>query len=549
MPEFNIRLQDGTTTTYALEGRRITLGRALGNDLQFATDPALSRTHLAVAPMEGGWWVEDLGSRNGTKLNGVPLASKRRLQNGDAVEVGTMVLTFVDAPAQTGGDKTVIFTAPKGSGEPLHASVQLRLTEAIEDSTHLEKAFLRSSPEAAAARLQALFTAGRELAGQRPLEDLFPMILKLAADAVGAERGVVMTTEDGVLITRAARGADFRISTAVRDRVVGNRESLLIHDVASDEALRESKTIIAHRVRTLLAVPLQTDEKVIGLLYLDSTRGRPFNPDDLTLLTVLSNIAAIRIEHQRLIELEQAERIMQAELRQAAEIQQGLLPKQDPNLDSFDIAGKSEPCRTVNGDYYDYLPLLDGRLLLICGDVAGKGISAALLLSALQARVHTIAEEGLPIETIISRLNNGICANMPGNRFVTMFASILDPLDGTLTFTNAGHNPPLHMRASGEAEPLMEGGPVLGVLKMAPYDKGCVALNPGDVVVMYTDGVTEATSASGEEFGEDRLAAVVRANRFAPAAQIVKAVREAVLAHLGDQPAADDVTVVVVKRM
>lgn len=547
MPELLIRLPDGTKMTRALENRRMTLGRAHGNDFQFAADPALSRTHVAFEPDEEGWWVEDLGSRNGTKLNGEALKGRKRLAAGDALDAGTLSLKFAEAP-KTQGDKTVIFTAPKGSGEALQASVQLRLTEAIEDATHLEKAFLRSAPEAAAARLHALFTAGRELAGQRPLEDLFPLILKLAADAVGAERGVVMTMEDGELLTRAARGDEFRISTAVRDRVVGNRESLLIHDVASDEALRESKTLVAHRVRTLLAVPLQTDVKVIGLIYVDSTAGRPFNPDDLTLLTVLANIAAIRIEHARLIELEQAERIMQAELRQAAEIQRGLLPKQDPELAGFDIAGHSEPCRTVNGDYYDYVPMPDGRLVLICGDVAGKGISAALLLSALQARLHTIAEEELPIEAIVARLNNGLCASMPINRFVTFFGSILDPLDGTLAYTNAGHNPPFLVKSSGEVEPLMAGGPVLGVLKSAPYESATVGLESGDVVAMYTDGVSEAQSEQGEEFGEDRVRDLVRLHRGKSAGEIMTALRDAVMSHIGDQAAADDVTVVVVKR-
>ena len=547
MPEIQIRLPDGTTTSRNLENRRLTIGRAVGNDLQFAADPALSRSHLMLEPENGGWTAQDMGSRNGTRLNGEALQGKRVLKNGDNLEAGSLAILFVDAPKV--GEHTVVFTPSKETAEALQASHQLRLNEAIEDSTHLEKAFLRSAPEAAAARLHALFTAGRELAGQRPLDDLFPLILKLAADAVGAERGVVMTQEDGELLTRAARGADFRISTAVRDRVMTYRESLLIHDVASDEAFRESRTLVQQSVRTLLAVPLQTDVKAIGLIYLDSRKGRPFNADDLTLLTVLANIAAIRIEHERLNQLEQAERILQAELRQAAEIQQNLLPKQDPRLNGFDIAGHSVPCRTVNGDYYDYLPLDDGRLVLIAGDVAGKGISAALLLSALQARLHTIAEENLPVETMVARLNQGVCGNMPGNRFVTLFASLLDPQDGTLAYTNAGHNPPVVMRSDGTAELLQTGGPVLGVLKSIPYGSAVVTLNSSDVVVMYTDGVTEAASPDGEEFGEERLEDLVRANRHLPASGIMAAVRDAVLSHLGEMPAADDVTVVVVKRV
>ena len=369
-----------------------------------------------------------------------------------------------------------------------------------------------------------------------------------AAHSAGAERGVLMTLEDGELVTRAAMGDDFRISTAVRDRVLGGRESLLIHDVASDAALKASNTLIMQRVRTLLAAPLQTDTKVIGLVYLDSIAGRPFTAEDLTLLTVLANIAAIRIEHARLIELEQAERVMQAELRQAAEIQRGLLPKSDPAAPGFEISGHSEPCRTVNGDYYDYLPLSGGRLAVVVGDVAGKGLSAALLVSAIQARLHTISEEEMPVEQMVARLNRGLGRNMPGGRFITMVVAVLDPGAGTLRYTNAGHNRPLLVRASGAVEELGEGGLLLGILPDAAYMGADVALESGDTLVFYTDGVSEAANAQDEEFGEARLAELVRSERHRPAAEIGELVREAVRAHLDGRPALDDVTVVVVKR-
>lgn len=547
MAEIQIRFKDGATLNRSLETRRLTVGRSASADLHFPQDRTLSREHLALEPAGGAWWATDLGSRNGTRLNGKPLAGRSRLGPGDVIEAGEMTIFFLDTPAPE--ERTVVFTPSGSVAEAIAASAQLKLNEAISDSTRLGKAFLQTTPEAATARLQALFEAGRELAGRRPLDELFPLILRLAARAAGAERGVLMTLEGGSLVTRAAMGADFRISTAVRDRVLGGRESLLIHDVASDEGLKASATLIMQRVRTLLAAPLQTEEKVIGLVYLDSIAGRPFTAEDLTLLTVLANIAAIRIEHARLIELEQAERLMQAELRQAAEIQRGLLPKSDPVLPGFDIAGHTEPCRTVNGDYYDYLPMSGGRLALIVGDVAGKGLSAALLVSAIQARLHTIGEEDLPVEQMVARLNRGMIRNMPGGRFITMVVSVLDGATGALRYTNAGHNHPLLVRASGQIEPLDVGGLLLGILAQAEYAGADIVMEPGDVLVFFSDGVTEAANAADEEFGEQRLAELVRTMRDQPAAEIGAAIREAVRRHLDGSPALDDVTVVVVKRV
>lgn len=546
MAEIQIRFKDGATTQRSLGAKRVTLGRSTGADLHFPQDRTLSREHLAIEPEAGVWWAADLGSRNGTRLNGQPLEGRARLNPGDVLEAGELTVFFLDTPSVE--ERTVVFTAPGSVSPALEASAHLKLNEAIGDSTRIEKAFLLTSPEAATARLQALFEAGRELAGRRPLDELFPLILRLAARAAGAERGVVMTIEGEELVTRAAMGADFRISTAVRDRVLRGRESLLIHDVASDEAMKASATLIMQRVRTLLAAPLQTDEKVIGLVYLDSTAGRPFTAEDLTLLTVLANIAAIRIEHARLIELEQAERVMQAELRQAAEIQRGLLPKQDPVVPGFDIAGHSEPCRTVNGDYYDYFPLSGDRLALIVGDVAGKGISAALLVSAIQARLHTISEEERPVEQMVARLNRGMGRNMPGGRFITMVAAVLDAAHGGIRYTNAGHNRPLLLRASGATEELGEGGLLLGILPQAEYVGADVLMESGDALVFFSDGVTEAANAADEDFGETRLAALVRAHLHRPAAEINAVIRDAVQKHLDGQPTLDDVTVVVVKK-
>ena len=183
-----------------------------------------------------------------------------------------------------------------------------------------------------------------------------------------------MTLEDGVLVPQAAIGDQFQISRTIRDRVLERKESLLIADLSLDESLKSAQTLVFQRVRSLMAAPLQIRDQVTGLIYVDSPEVMgTFKEDDLGVLTVLANIAAARIEQARLLEVENQQRLLRQELDQAAEIQRNLFPKVTPDAPGMEVAGLSEPCRAVGGDFYDYLRLPDGRLAVLLGDVAGKG--------------------------------------------------------------------------------------------------------------------------------------------------------------------------------
>lgn len=390
--------------------------------------------------------------------------------------------------------------------------------------------------------VRVLFRATRELVGHRPLEELFPLILDLSIEAVGAERGVLMAYENGHLTAKAVHGEGFRISTTVRDRVLVDKSSVLVKDMQQEEAFRLQQSISAQNIHTMMAVPLQTDDRVIGLIYVDSRLFvRQFHEDDLNLLTVLANVAAIRIEQERFAKLER-------ENEQAAKIQRGILPARAPQLPGLDVAGHNAPCLTVGGDYYDYLCYGDGKLGLVLGDVAGKGMAAALLMSNLQARVQILAEQPGELAAFMTRLDKSIAAQCPRNRFITFFFGVVDPATGRLDYCNAGHNPPLLVRADGTVETLETSGTVLGMLPELGYTQQSAQLGPGDMLAVFSDGVTEASGRSAEEFGESRLAEVLLAHREEPAAAAV----EAVLARLDDwtgpAPAEDDVTLVVLRR-
>jgi sigma-B regulation protein RsbU (phosphoserine phosphatase) len=400
------------------------------------------------------------------------------------------------------------------------------------------------------AAMQALIRAGQELSENRPLAELFPVILDLAIQAVNAQRGVLLILESDNLVPKAHKGDGFRISSGVRDRVLKEKSSILVRDAQLDDAFKGRMSIVEQKVHTMMAVPLQTKERIIGLIYVDSPFVlREFTKDDLSLLTVMANVAAIRIENARLAEIEQTERIMQRELSQAAEIQGRMLPDKAPLVAGTDLAGYNAACRTVGGDYYDFFPYADGRVGLALGDVSGKGMPASLMMMGLQARVQVLAEEPQNLAAVVTRLNKITCQNCPSNRFITFFICVLNPATGELTYCNAGHNPPVLVRAGGSVEYLEGGGPPLGILPSVNYAEYHVQLVPGDVLAIYSDGVTEAMNAKDEEFGDESFAEALKANRQKGAAEIVDAVTQALTAFTAGSPAADDITLVVARRL
>ena len=543
--ELVIRNIDGKTVTVPLDRDRISLGRSSANELCYPDDAGLSRQHLALVRDQDAWFVEDLGSKNGTLVNGARIEKRIPFGLGDRISAGHLTIEF--AAAAVPAANTVVFVEHgesfSTSSTTVVANLDAVLGPQIDDPN--KTYVMQGSPQ-----MRALIRAGRELAGHRPLAELFQVIMDLSVEAVCAGRGVLMTIEGDRLEVRAHRGEGFKISSTVRDRVLTEKASLLVRDAQLDQALREHVSIVAQKVRSMMAVPLQTNDRVIGLIYVDSPHLiREFSREDLNLLTVMANVAAIRIEHARLNEIEEAERAMAKDMQQAALIQKALLPSEPPAVPGLDISGATTACRTVGGDYFDFLRFPDGQIGMLVGDVAGKGMPAALLMSSLQARVQVLFEEAGDLARKIGRLNKAVCSNCPDNRFITFFMTVADPDTGELVYTNAGHNPPLLVRAAGGFEKLGGGGVILGILPMASYTESSMRMKPGDVLVLFSDGVTEAADPSDEDFGEERLAALVASMRERPAAEIVEAIESAVSEFTQGAPAADDITVVVARKL
>lgn len=539
---------DGKRRMVKLEGGEVTVGRSLEATVSLPEDQSLSRHHLAIVLTPQGWVARDLKSKNGTILNGQRLQGDSPLRPGDRLEAGKTRIIFREG-SQSAPVERVEFVDETERPPNSSTTIAVKLEALVKGEGQVQQEFLGTGDEAANRRVGALIAAGTELGGDRPLEELFPLILNLALRSTGATRGAILSLEKDELVTRATIGSGLKLSNTIRERVLRERASLLIRDTGKDSALALAQSLVMQKVRSLMAAPLQTKDRVIGMVYVDSPDLiRNFTAEDLNLLTVMANIAATRIEQRRLLEIEQTEKLVRRELEQAAVIQRGLFPEAAPQVPGWEIAGSSDPCREVGGDYYDYASMADGRTAVIVADVAGKGLPAAIMMSSLQARFMTLAEEANSADLLLTRLNRGITSKCPGNRFITAFLAVVEPGTGRVEYANAGHNPPLVRRSDGSLEWLKEGGPVLGILNSIQYGAGQFQLEPGDALVLYSDGVTEAPDLSDEEFGEERLVEACASLPDMSAADWIRDLRVRIWEHANGAPQGDDLTVVVLRR-
>jgi sigma-B regulation protein RsbU (phosphoserine phosphatase) len=335
-----------------------------------------------------------------------------------------------------------------------------------------------------------------------------------------------------------------RSGKGIIGHVVHTGEVVLAPDVRLDPRY------VAGRPETLseLAVPIVSEAGVIGCLNVESDWLSAFDAADAELLEFFASAASLSIEkallHRQVIEKQRIE----DQLRMAREVQSGLLPGAPPDLPGWDIAAVNLPTWAIGGDYYDYVPLGDGRLGVVVADVSGKGIPAALIMATFRAALRTEMRRQAEVRSVAAQLNLALLESRDASRFVTAVCGILDPGDGRLEYVNCGHNPPLLLRGPGAVERLRCGGPALGLLAEVRFEAGAVALDPGDSLVLYTDGVVEPASDRDEAFGVERLEAAIRRAEERPAREALVSVIGATRAFSGREQYDDDFTLVLVRR-
>jgi phosphoserine phosphatase RsbU/P len=352
----------------------------------------------------------------------------------------------------------------------------------------------------------------------------------------------------GMLDLAAGREAD-ALEADVRARLGSLRQLLLLDEDTPPEweALRSSGFA--------LALPLRAQDTTRGVLLLGPKgTGRPYDAEEVDFLTALGQLALTAIESARGAEARVEKERLEEEFRLARSIQERLLPQRLPAMVEAPVAALNLASRYVAGDYYEALSLDADRILLAVADVSGKGLPASLLAANLQACLHVLAGSlatgAVDLSTATARVNRVIHRNTEVTTFITFFWGIYDRRDGSFRYVNAGHNPPLLIRASGEVEQLEAGGLLLGVLPNVTYEQGTATLQPGDLAALYTDGITEAWSPvdQDDEFGEERLLATLREHRHEAPDAVLAAIRAAVQRHTAGSPLDDDLTLVVIKR-
>jgi sigma-B regulation protein RsbU (phosphoserine phosphatase) len=397
--------------------------------------------------------------------------------------------------------------------------------------------------------LNTVFEIGKELNSTLDSDKIVNLLGFSLMGEVMVQRCLILLEEQGALHVRVSKGFKQAIDhgaladAEIQQALLQVSQQTLAHEVA-DEKLRAW----LDELQLVVASPLYSQEKMRGLVLVGKKiTGAEFAPEELEFISTLGNTALISLENARLFGEALEKQRLEEELAIARQIQQRLLPKEPPKLSDFEIAAMNLPTYSVGGDYFDYFAIDDHRYIVSIADVSGKGIPAALLMSNMQATLHAMIFNEMPLSQIVARINNLLYQNTTYDKFITGFIGILDLRERSFTSVNAGHNFPYLCHADGGLHTLEKGGLLLGMIPNVAYEMETQHLQAGDWIFMFTDGISEAMNLNEEEFTEARIEEVLRGNLQGSAADLIRAMTDAVKLHTAGAPQSDDITMIAVK--
>ena len=529
---------EGQRQSWALDGQILRVGRSSRSEIPLP-DATVSKEHAEFVREGERWIVRDLGSRNGTRVNGAEVRDAVPVRDGDVIEFGKVEVRVGRAGMPAG----TRFSESPGLGSSMRAGARdLRSRAATRGSE--------------GARLVGLLAeAGQMLVLLRPIQETCEEVLRVVERAVPARRLVILLREvpgaEPVQIAVRHLGVPTReplaLSRTILNAVLDDCISIVTRDAAQDPRVQAQQSVMAQSIHSAMAVPLFDNEKVLGALYADTTDPRvQYGDEHLEVLTVLANMAAVKITNARLLESEAARQRMAQELATAVQIQRSLL-SEPPAVAGVACVARLETCYEVGGDLYDLHLRPDGHLVVVVGDVSGKGMGAALLMSSILSSARVLYDDCHDPAELVTRLNAVLHRSTDSSRFVTLFVGCLDPAGGALHYCNAGHDPPLIVSAGGLRRLEATGIPV-GILGDYPYTAASATLAPGETLALYSDGIPEALCGQ-EFFGNERLAEALRVAAITPALdEAARSVLADVEAFAAGTPRADDITLVLVRR-
>lgn len=403
--------------------------------------------------------------------------------------------------------------------------------------------------------LSILNDLSRAIGASLNSEEIIQTIIRRSLRAVNAEQGVITLIDDQsqdsmkTLVRTMVSSGDhqpYHFNQSLLGWMQLNKKPFLVQNPQQDERFRGVTWDAS--IRSVLCVPLMAKSNLIGVLTVYNRKdSASFSDNDQRLLAIIASQSAQIVENARLYEKEKEFVRMQEELRLAAKIQQDLLPKKAPEIRGYDIYGTTRPAQVIGGDYFDFVQLDDTHIGICIGDVSGKGLPASLLVSNLQATIRSHALQSLPPRELVRRANKVLYQNTSPEKFATFFYALLDTKGHTLHVSNGGHDHPFLFNSKGEHRRLKTGGIPLGMFEDFPYEEEIVSLSPGDVLVMYSDGITESMNTLEEEFGESRLLATLQKYFGATASELTGYIAQAAKGHAGEMPQMDDMTLVVLR--
>lgn len=544
--------------SYELDDGEYVLGRHPDCDIVIDVG-AVSRYHCKVFVTSSDSDVEDLKSRNGTFINETVSVGRTRLVAGDEIRICDVVFTYhiEDASDTTPPieDSSVSAVIIDDESDTSSSTIMSKL-DVI--STR-GKAQLAASAEL---KLNALIEITQSLGKALELDEVLPQVLdSLFRIFHQADRGFVgLLDEDGTLVPKWTKlrrensNDTIRVSRTIANQVVQTKEAVISADAANDERFEMSQSIADFRIRSMMCAPLLDGENnAVGILQIDTLDQRQrFQNEDLELLVSIAFQAAISIDNTRLHEERFQERFLQRtierDLQLAKDVQNAFLPRTQPDIDGYDFFDYYEAANQIGGDYYDYIRLVDGRLVVVVADVVGHGIAAAMLMAKLSAEARfCLASESDPAAAV-TQLNERMC-QFDLNRFVTFVMVTLDPNTHVATIVNAGHPTPIYRHVDGSLEAPSEDEARLpiGVMDGVEYAAATVTLQPGESLTLFTDGLDEAMNTAGDQFTVERMRKIVAVSDGNPK-EIGNSLLTQVRQHLGSHPQDDDMCLVVLRR-
>jgi len=537
-----------------LDAGRILVGRHPDCDVVFDA-ASVSRQHCALTVTADGVVAEDLRSRNGTLLNGVPLAGPRRLENGDELSICGHRLTFLDDSADDSSAAIVIDDDLDDDDAQASRSDAVIVSQLEIPRPAVDEGIGKHTE----AKLRAVLGINRAIGASITLDDVLPRLLEGLLEVFPqADRGFVLLPQQpsGKLRVRARKikrpgEGPPRLSRTLIDRVASSRQAILSADAVTDTRFRANESVMVNCIRSVMCVPVSRgDGRLLGVIQVDSRDIRDgFDAEDLEVLAGIAGRAAQAIEqalaHDERVEREQLNR----DLQLAHRVQQGLLPDTPPTLPGYEIFDFYEAARQVGGDFFGYVPLSGGRLAVVLADVSGKGVAAALLMAALSADIRYCLASEPDLGAAVSRINESFLRGGWDDRFATLVVAVLAADSSSVTVCNAGHLPVFVRDPDGRVRQAATelGGLPLGIATGHEFRSCTVELARGSAFVLCTDGVTEAMDHEGRCYGLNRLEELL-----AGPAEGAAALGQRILAdldrHTAGAPAGDDICLVCVRR-